>query len=491
MNKTINNYRSAVIPHLPKITLSLFVLQPIMDVISFWVAELGVGNTATLMLRMLVLSATVLLGFFISENKKIYYITAAVCAVIGLGHAFAAWQFGYQNIVTDLTNYIRVLNMPLTAIALISALKANRDCYRAMKNGILYSLLFILGVQIVSVLTGTEPHTYMDGAGYIGWFSNTNSQSAILTVASPVASAWMYRKKGLKSPLFWITLVGSCISMYFFGTRLCYAGIAAVCFGLGGSVIVIRPSDWRRACAFLAVGILAVGVMPYSPMVKHQSQYYSFQDERQENINNMLETAVPDDTDDSDGEKDKTPEQLSKEELIRRLTPVYEFYAADFVEIFGAEQTIEIFDYTTDILKITATRPKKLIFAQLLMENSPPSSLFFGVELARFTVNGNIYDVENDLHGVYYLYGVVGLSAMLAFIGYFLCLIARALLSDPKKYFTLDAASWGIALIMCLGHVYCTAGVLRRPGAAFYLAAIFAAVYYLTKIKDYCSDTED
>ena len=119
------------------------------------------------------------------------------------------------------------------------------------------------------------------------------------------------------------------------------------------------------------------------------------------------------------------------------------------------------------------------------MEHSPTSARLFGVELDRFTVNGNIYDVENDLHGIYFLYGYAGLAAMLAFLGYFLLLIVRALVRDAKKYFTWDAAAWGIALCMCFAHVYNTAGVLRRPNASIYLSVVLAAVYYLVKIKTY------
>ena len=74
---------------------------------------------------------------------------------------------------------------------------------------------------------------------------------------------------------------------------------------------------------------------------------------------------------------------------------------------------------------------------------------------------------------------------MLAFMAWFFWLIVRALVKDAKKYYTLDAAAWGIGLVCCLIHVYCTAGVLRRPNASFFLAAAFAAVYYLVKLKNY------
>lgn len=469
---------------LPRAVYILFVIQPVMDVISYFTAKLGISNIVTLGLRLFVLVATVFVGFTVSKKKTVYYAAAIVALIIGAGHVFAALQFGYGDPAGDLINYIRVLLMPFTALSLISAMKANKDCYEAMKKGIVTVLIIIILVELAASVSGTEPHTYTDGEGFIGWFSNTNSQSAVLTAVSPVAVAYVFEKKGHKSPHFIIILLASCLALCLFGTRLCYAGMVAMTLGLAASVIIIRPENCLRALPFIFAAVFFIAAIPFSPMVRHQSKYNDFQSERQDNVDNILSHPPVSDTSDITDTDDGTEMTPSKKELIEKLTPIYEFYAADFVEIFGVEATIEMFDYTTNIYNITATRPKKLIFAQLLMENSPPSSLFFGVELSRFTVNGNIYDVENDLHGIYYLYGALGLAAMLAFIGYFLYLISEALIRDRRRYFTLDAASWGIALVMCLGHVYCTAGVLRRPGASVYLAAILAAVYYLTRLAE-------
>lgn len=72
-----------------------------------------------------------------------------------------------------------------------------------------------------------------------------------------------------------------------------------------------------------------------------------------------------------------------------------------------------------------------------------------------------------------------------AFLLYFVALIVQALLKNAKRYFTIEAAGYGIALLMCLAHCYNTAGVLRRPNASVYLSAILAAVYYLVRLRKY------
>ena len=140
-----------------------------------------------------------------------------------------------------------------------------------------------------------------------------------------------------------------------------------------------------------------------------------------------------------------------------------------------------MYNYTADTFRFSDAREKKIMFANKLMEESPVSAHFFGVEYSRFTRNGVIYDVENDLHGIYFLYGFVGLGLYLLFVVYFFGLIVWALWKNAKKYFTIEAGATGIALILCLLHVFFTAGVLRRPNASVYLSLIFALIYYFVR----------
>jgi len=91
--------------------------------------------------------------------------------------------------------------------------------------------------------------------------------------------------------------------------------------------------------------------------------------------------------------------------------------------------------------------------------------------------------VENDFHGICFLYGWVGLAMMVAFIGYFLYLIVKCLIKDFRKYFTVEAGAFGIGLCLCLVYAYFTAGVLRRPNASIYMSVLLAVVYYLTQMR--------
>ena len=84
-----------------------------------------------------VLGMTVLLGFLLSHRKRIYWIAAGICLVIGVGHIYALYDYAAPaSLVSDLTNYVRVLQMPLTAMCLITFLRENPKCYETMKYGI-------------------------------------------------------------------------------------------------------------------------------------------------------------------------------------------------------------------------------------------------------------------------------------------------------------------------------------------------------------------
>jgi len=444
--------------------LALFLFQPVLDCISFWFTRLNISNTLTLVLRLGILGVTALLGFVLSDRKKVYFIAALVFALIGAGHVYALYDYAAPaSIVSDLTNYIRVLQLPIMTICLITFLRTNSKSYSMVKWGMAGSLAIILAATVLASVTGTEPHTYVDGKGFIGWFNTTNAQSNILCIVVPVVLVWCYEKKGVRSIWFWATAMLGFGAMFLLGTRLALLAIAASGFGLGLSVVLIDPKQWRRGACFVLSAVIFLLLLPWSPMNSHQGTFDNVQDNRQAIADAHLEA-----------------EPENKEVALH---DTYYYHAYDFVKIFGMEQTMEHYNYSSDVAEITAQRPKKLMFGRMLMENSPVSAKLFGVELQRFTVGRNNYDVENDFHGIWFLYGGVGLAALLLFLAYFVWLIVRALLLDAKKHFTIDAAGWGIALICCLMHICLTAGVLRRPNSSFYLAAVLASVYYLVKIR--------
>lgn len=105
--------RSVLKKHLAVCIFILFAAQPAMDVLSFWLEKLGMSTAPSLLLRMLVLAATALAGYILSDRRKYYWYLAAVCAGFFVLHMAGCFIAGYVSPIADFTNYVRVIQIPL------------------------------------------------------------------------------------------------------------------------------------------------------------------------------------------------------------------------------------------------------------------------------------------------------------------------------------------------------------------------------------------
>lgn len=452
----------------------LLIIQPLLDVISFWVIRLELPGVLTLLLRIAVLGIASLWGFIIAKRRWIYFTLMGVVLLLYAGHVVSCLQVGFADPISDIANYIRVIQMPVFVLVLSTCMKQNNKTLAWILKGALGALGIIALVELLSVLTATDPHVYGD-KGILGWFSNTNSQSAILSMVIPFALLWTLRMRAEKFRLLAFTCVAFLgnLLLFLFGTRLAYLAIFGIAVGFFVVVMLVQRKSWRYGVAILGISLVFAALYPVSVMYTHQQEYKKVQSERQESVDQQIKDEL--------GTTLEDAEEVDPEKIKQALSSIYMTYAVDFVEMFGLEETMRMYNYTADTFRFSDTREKKIMFANKLMEDSPASAQIFGVEYSRFTRNGVIYDVENDLHGIYFLYGFVGLGLYLLFVAYFFGLIVWALWKNAKKYFTVEAGATGIALILCLLHVFFTAGVLRRPNASVYLSLIFALIYYFVR----------
>lgn len=470
--------RSVLKKHLAVCIFILFAAQPAMDVLSFWLEKLGMSTVPSLLLRMLVLAATALAGYILSDRRKYYWYLAAVCVGFFVLHMAGCFIAGYVSPIADFTNYVRVIQIPLFTFCFISFLKADSRAFRWIKTGFLISFGIITVVVLLSVITGTNPHTYVDTqSGILGWFSTTNSQASIMSMVTPVLLCMAYRAK---NPwILAITAVLSCGQLYFLGTRLAYMAIFASTIGIIFVTAVCGRANKEKYGILVLVAVISLAGFKISPMYQHQMSYGQTMQEKQSVLNSMSADR---------GAAVLTEEEKEEEtnlDKLRAFNQIYVYYRSDLVQRFGVEKVMENCDFSTNVSEITGARMSKIMFCSLLMDEEPFTSRLFGLERDKMVYKGEMYDVENDFHGIYFLYGIVGLILFLAFLAYFLYLVAWALVKDAKKYFTLDAGAFGISLLLALINAYNTAGILRRPNASFYLSVILAVIYYLVKIKKY------
>lgn len=468
-------------PVLSRFILLLCILQPVLDVASFWLDRLGLSNWPTLLLRFVMLAVVMLIGFICSEKKGYYYALAAVLGLLTAGHVLACRQWGYDAPMADLANCLRICQLPMMTLAFISVIRKEPDCLESLQKGFLICLLLCAGVELISVLTKTNPYTYRDQktVGICGWFYFANSQSAVLTMLVPVALCWVLQKTKKLLPFAGICVVGFGV-LYFFATRLAYAAALGVAIGLSVCLLFFRKEmNVRKPIAVLLICAIAVLVAcPLSPMVKNDTIVARNLILKQQDIDEMVAA----------DEAAALEQGLEGESLrLARLKSAYEEYLAGPTGRFGLERTAELYHGSTAAEDIADVRTERLNFCKLLLEEQPGLSFWFGTEREDMSHDGITYDVENDFHGIFYLYGAVGLVLMLLFLGWFAVRIVLALLRDFQGTFTLQAVGCGLALVCALAHAYFTAGVLRRPNVTFYLAALLAMAYALT-VKKRSSD---
>ena len=476
MSNTSLGLKEKIIQKLPAIVLGIFVLQPVLDVITFWENELALPTTITFCLRALLLVIVAFSGLILSDNKKSYFVFYGVCAFLVIGHIVACIFAGRNNdiigptsvatMISDLSNQLKIYQMPLFVFSFITFIKKNDKCVKSMQNGFLINLCIIVLIEIISVLTKTEPYTYSGKQiGICGWFYFHSAQSAILCMIVPIAvyMAWKMRKKYV----FPIVLSIGCLVLFLFGTRLCYAGLFISVLGFLITLILtkkVQTKDVVILVACILIFTLAYGI---APMNAFQDEHLQILAEKQADIDQLIERGI---------------EQYGTEDP-RYLEEAYAKYAEGLVDRFGIDTIAELYDFSRDAATITAVRGIKLKYCKLLMNEMPFVSKLFGMELRTMTYDDYVYDVENDFHGIYYLCGGLGLVAMVSFIGYFVFEIIKVLLKDAKKYFTVEAGSAGIALILGLMHCAFTAGVLRCPQSSFYFSAILSVIYYLVNLQ--------
>ena len=482
--KTASPLSQRITERLPAIVLLLFVLQPLMDILSYWADRLGTGNTLTLGLRFLVLIGFALLGFCLSKRKRAYLIMACVSLLLMLGHVYACSKKGYLSPAADLTNFVRVMQMPLFVFCFITCMRRNRRCYRAIEKGCVVNFWIIFASLVLSLITNTASATYEEsGFGVIGWFATTNAQSAILSILVPIVVTFAYRQRNLA--LFTLTSMAGIAQLYFLGTRLAYLSIAVTVIGLLIVAVITKNVQKKYFIVLLLLFAVAFGTFKLSPMYRNQTRYNEAMSSKQGDAEVMMARVAK--------KEGLDPNQkLPLKERIPRLRVIYRYYNKQLCRRFNVYRIMEAYNYTSQITKITATRHQKIIFCSLLMKEHPPISRVFGMELERMKFHNNNYDVENDFHGIYFLYGWAGLVLMIAFVGAFVIMIVLALKKNFRRYFTLEAGAFGMALCLALVYAYSTAGVLRRPNSSFYLSMLLAVVWYLTQMRYYpeLSETE-
>lgn len=511
----IKSLKTKIENRLPALVLALLVVQPALDVLSYFLGEMG-SNALSTALRFALLAVVALLGFFVSDKKKFYFVFYGAAGLFWIAHAVNCFRVGYQSPVADAANFLRLLNFPIFTLSFITFFQKGEEVQKSVYLGFAVNLGEILVFTALPWLLGRPVYTYgpILKVGVLGWFGVSNAQSAIIVLVVPLAVLWAYRTK--KYPLFLLAAVLGFALMFVTGTKLTFysifiiAGAFAFLFALN-----LKKASLKYVLPLLALIVLVFGLRSKSPMAvrEHMSDY------AENNYTNFVNNSLANSGADEDTLQairegfDAAHTSEAKLEKIRRsLFGVYtdkEVYGSLFENLydrFGVYNVMSAYDYTTQPSILSDTRVRKGTFAKLMWEEKDFATHLLGFEYSDVLMGDMIYDLENDFPAVYYFCGYLGFGLYLVFFLYFAFVILRAFFRDVaacaaerkgkpgnpvikglgsfwqgvRKFLTMEMGAVGMTFLLAVIAAQISGNVLRRPNVTVYFAAASACVYQLT-----------
>ena len=479
MKDRYETWKQGIVRRLPLMVFVYCLCQPVLDVATYWQEQMGITNAFTVIFRMGLLCGSVGLGFVLSDRKRLYWLTGLVLGGYLAGHIWSCMQAGYVSPFGDLSNMLRIMMLPLTTVCFVTFIRRNGKCVRAVIGGMAVNMGIILLVMLLSRLTGTDPYTYPNkGLGVRGWFYFANTQSAIMGMIAPVTIGLALTKWKDRTLPVLLAAAGSLGGLFLLGTRLAFASAVAAGAGMAVCLLLIDRKRWRQSLALGAVTAMVIVLLPVSPMVRNQKAVAGNFEIKQAAFD--AAAAVPDGAD--------------EQQRMDAMEDAYRLFLPGLMDRFGAERTMQIYDYSQNVDQVGNQRLMRLNFCRLLMEDSPDSAKWFGINRSRMAQEAlhtdvltgkqektlTWYDPENDFHGIYYLCGGVGLGLMIAFIASFALRALGSMCVDFKRVFSVDFAAVGISCCCAVVHCYFSASILRFNSASVYLAMLLAVMWFLS-----------
>lgn len=506
--------KTALENRLSIIVLVILAIQPPLDVLSYFLGNLG-SNALSTALRFVLLAGVALLGFFVSDKKKLYFLFYGIAALFWIMHAVNCFRIGYQSPVADAANFLRILNFPIFTLSFITFFQKGENIRKSIYTGFAISFGEILLFTVLPWVLGQPVYTYrLLQIGIMGWFTVPNAQSAIIVLVVPLTLLWAYRTK--KYPVF-LGVAALCFALMFVtGTKLTFysifiiAGAFAFLFALN-----LRKKSLKYVLPLLAVVVAVYAFRSYSPMAdrERQSAYALGQ------YDNLVEKSLENSGADEEviqtikeGFDAETTSEAQLEKIRRSLIGVYtdeEVYGSFLKNLhdrFGVYQVMAAYNYTTEPTILSDSRVRKTTFARLVWEEKDLFTRILGFEYSDMLMGGATYDLENDFPAVYYFCGYGGFALYMLFFAYLAFIILRAFFKKvsasaaqrkgkPGNFFakgfgtfwqgvqnflTMEMGAVGMTFLLAVIAAQISGNVLRRPNVTVYFAIVSACVYHLT-----------
>jgi hypothetical protein len=126
----------------PALLFALMLLQPVLDVISYW-ANRGSFTSVTTALRFVMLVLVAAASFVISNNKKRTFFAYGIIALFFVIHAIGCFREGGYSLVSDAANFLRIAQLPIFTFCFIDVFEACPDVKKKLPLAFFVILLII------------------------------------------------------------------------------------------------------------------------------------------------------------------------------------------------------------------------------------------------------------------------------------------------------------------------------------------------------------
>lgn len=481
---------------LPGFVFALLLAQPVLDVISYWANKWEFTSVTTLA-RFAMFAAVMLYAFIISDKKRYYIIAGVLISAYWMLHVVGCLKSagGYASPFSDLSNFLRTIQMPLVTVAFITCFKKSDEVPVYVQRAFLINLVVMLHVTALSYMTASQIYTYgIFQKGLMGWVVSQNAQSAILAAITPLILLYAYKKRNIM--WFYGVAVVTFANLFFVGTRVDYFTIPIVAAAMIIMMLISREKKAGYYIVMAALAMLCLICYKYS-IVNDNIENHSYaisvkQDEFVDEIQNDAPQAKP------------LPKNIDWDTYYsldvktrKSIYDLYKRYTGAMVGRFGFERVFEKYNYSLDVSELTAQRQQKRYFAEMVWEDSSNFERLFGYEyselISTFEVadrNGTVrnvtqvFDLENDFPAVFFYSGYIGFAAFAVFIAYFALLMAVAVITRFKKIMTVESGMVGVSFFLMMGTAGFAGYVFRRPNSSIFLSVILAYIYYLTVVRE-------
>ncbi len=450
-------------------------IQPIIDIISYFQVKTG-GSSYTWIIRILLILITCMISFIKSKNKKKLILYLSPIIIFFLFHVLNLYRINSLSLIADLKYFIFVFQTPILAVLLIDYFKNSKDQIEYSKKGIIISGIILTLSIFIAFITNTYEPTYITATqkiGIIGWFSSANTNSMILCAVLPWVLYYFLTKK---NPYIYGIISGlGFILLYTNGTRSCYLTLIASLLVIIYITITDKKIESKKTKFVMTVFLLVLSIVLFN------TSFTSARKQIVNNTNNNYNEEVNNIDKPEDEPKDPaenlTPVIIDfsdKEKLIKILNTSYMY--RDLIKLHGENKVIKALGKKFAVADLSDNRRVKIINAQINYDNSDMVTKFLGFG---YSIVGNQgYDMENDLHAIFYYYGYIGFTIYISYLLYFLIKMFICFIRKPKVIFDGEFIILGFLLVLLTFGGEYSGAFLRKSNANIYLSFYLAYIYY-------------